>query len=155
MSFVQQRAPTLLAPGVQVRMACATMVAGPTWFTVEPIRKVMFALLGERASAGAAMAAHANTTGIVPLGSAPVIAERLLDLLHPSQPAFSPDGARVAFSVQEAFSRPDEGVSSRIWIAQADGSGARQATRGPRADTSPRWSPDGGSLAFLSERDHA
>ena len=84
-----------------------------------------------------------------------MIAERLLDLLHPSQPAFSPDGARVAFSVQEAFSRPDEGVLSRIWIAQADGSGARQATRGPRADTSPRWSPDGRTLAFLSDRDHA
>ena len=84
-----------------------------------------------------------------------MIAERLLDLLHPSQPAFSPDGTRVAFTVREAFSRPDEGVSSRIWIARADGSGARQATRGPRADTSPRWSPDGRTLAFLSERDHA
>jgi dipeptidyl aminopeptidase/acylaminoacyl peptidase len=83
-----------------------------------------------------------------------VIAERLLDLLHPSQPAFSPDGTRVAFSVQESFSRPDEGVASRIWIARADGSGARQATRGPRSDTSPRWSPDGRMLAFLSDRDH-
>ena len=83
-----------------------------------------------------------------------MIAERLLDLLHPSQPAFSPDGARVAFTVHEAFSRPDEGVSSRIWIARADGSGARQATRGPRADTAPRWSPDGRMLAFLSDRDH-
>lgn len=83
-----------------------------------------------------------------------MIAERILDLLHPSQPAFSPDGTRVAFTVHESFSRPDEGTSSRIWIAQADGSGARQATRGPRADTSPRWSPDGRALAFLSDRDH-
>ena len=54
-----------------------------------------------------------------------MIAERLLDLLHPSQPAFSPDGTRVAFTVHEAFSRLDEGVSSRIWIALADGSGVR------------------------------
>jgi dipeptidyl aminopeptidase/acylaminoacyl peptidase len=83
-----------------------------------------------------------------------VIAERLLDLLHPSEPSFSPDGTRIAFTVHEAFSRPDEGTSSRIWIAPADGSGARQATRGPRADSSPRWSPDGRTLAFLSDRDH-
>jgi len=84
-----------------------------------------------------------------------VIAERLLDLLHPSQPAFSPDGTRIAFSVQESFSRPEEGVASRIWVAAADGSGAREATHGPRSDTSPRWSPDGRRLAFLSDRDHA
>jgi dipeptidyl aminopeptidase/acylaminoacyl peptidase len=83
-----------------------------------------------------------------------VIAERILDLLHPSQPAYSPDGTRVAFTVHEGFSRPDEGTRSRIWIAQADGSGARQATRGPRADTLPRWSADGRALAFLSDRDH-
>ncbi|HEX3329262.1 MAG TPA: S9 family peptidase [Gaiellales bacterium] len=84
-----------------------------------------------------------------------MIAERLLDLLHPSQPAFSPDGTRVAFSVGESFSRPDEGVSSRIWTAAADGSGARQATDGPRSDTTPRWSPDGRTLAFLADRDSA
>ena len=78
--------------------------------------------------------------------------EQLLSVLHPGQPAFSPDGARVAFAVEEAFSRPGEGVASRIWIASADGSGARQVTRGPRADTTPRWSPDGRTLAFLSDR---
>ncbi len=81
--------------------------------------------------------------------------EQLLSVLHPGQPAFSPDGARVAFAAEEAFSRPGAGVASRIWIASADGSGARQVTRGPRSDTTPRWSPDGRTLAFLSDRDHA
>jgi dipeptidyl aminopeptidase/acylaminoacyl peptidase len=84
-----------------------------------------------------------------------VICERLLDVVHPSQPAFSPDGTRVAFVVEEGFSRPSEGVRSRVWIAAADGSGARQATRGPGADTAPRWAADGRLLAFLSDRDHA
>ena len=80
--------------------------------------------------------------------------EDSLAVLHPTAPAFSPDGARIAFAVEEAFSRRDEGVHSRIWIAAADGSGAREATRGPWSDTAPCWSPDGTSLAFLSDRGH-
>ena len=80
--------------------------------------------------------------------------EDSLAVLHPTAPAFSPDGARIAFAVEEAFSRRDEGVHSRIWIAAADGSGAREATRGPWSDTAPCWSPDGAALAFLSDRSH-
>jgi dipeptidyl aminopeptidase/acylaminoacyl peptidase len=84
-----------------------------------------------------------------------VISEPLLDVLHPAQPAFSPDGTRVVFAVEEGFTRPGEGVASRIWIAAADGSGARQVTDGPRADTLPRFAPDGRTLAFLSDRQEA
>ncbi|HEY3766105.1 MAG TPA: S9 family peptidase [Gaiellales bacterium] len=83
-----------------------------------------------------------------------MLTERLLDVLHPAQPVFSPDGGRIAFAVAEGFSRPDQGIASRIWIAHADGTGARQVTRGPRNDTTPCWSPDGRTLAFLSDRDH-
>ncbi len=84
-----------------------------------------------------------------------MISERLLDVLHPAQPAFSPDGTRVAFAVAEGFTRPGEGVASRIWVAAADGSGAHQVTDGPRADTTPRFAPDGRTLAFLSDRGDA
>jgi Tol biopolymer transport system component len=38
-----------------------------------------------------------------------------------------------------------------IWLAQADGSNPVRLTRGPgRYQGSPRWSPDGGSIAFDS-----
>ena len=67
MSFVQQLAPTLLAPGVQVRTACATIVPGFGSVTVEPIRKVMFAFSGARADAGAARAALATATVTIPV----------------------------------------------------------------------------------------
>lgn len=39
-----------------------------------------------------------------------------------------------------------------IYVARPDGSGRRRLTRG-RADTGPRWAPDGRELAFLGKRD--
>ena len=77
----------------------------------------------------------------------------LLEIVHPARPAFSPDGTMIACAVEAAYTLPGAAAQSHIWIAAADGSGARQASRGPGADTAPVWSPDGRSLAFLSDRD--
>jgi dipeptidyl aminopeptidase/acylaminoacyl peptidase len=63
----------------------------------------------------------------------------------------SPDGRQIAFS----GSRLDalEGQPRyRICLAAADGSGMRQITHGPNADSGPRWSPGGETLSFLSDR---
>ncbi len=60
-------------------------------------------------------------------------------------PQFSPDGRRIAFSSGRS------GDGEEIWLAAADGSGARQLTRGPGTrQTLPAWSPDGRSIAFES-----
>ncbi|MGH2385324.1 MAG: S9 family peptidase, partial [Candidatus Limnocylindria bacterium] len=46
-----------------------------------------------------------------------------------------------------------DGYRSSLWIAPADGStAARQLTVGSKSDTTPQWSPDGRTLAFLSDR---
>ena len=76
-----------------------------------------------------------------------------LQIVHPARPAFSPDGTMIACAVEAAYTLPGAAAQSHIWIAAADGSGAREATRGPGADTAPVWSPDGHALAFLSDRD--
>ena len=64
----------------------------------------------------------------------------------------SQDGSRVAFNVQAAAPGRTEYRSS-IWLAATDGSTPpRQVTLGAKNDTQPRFSPDGRSLAFLSDR---
>jgi dipeptidyl aminopeptidase/acylaminoacyl peptidase len=63
----------------------------------------------------------------------------------PSDAFLHPDGTRVVFVVTQMDLDADEYVR-QLWLW--DGEIARPLTAG-RADTSPRWSPDGASLAFL------
>ena len=61
-----------------------------------------------------------------------------------SDPAWSPDGRRIAFAA--GF-----GGNSEIYVMDADGSNVRQITNRPGAtDWTPSWSPDGKRLAFSS-----
>ena len=64
----------------------------------------------------------------------------------------APDGAAVACTVRSVDREQDDYVSC-IWSIAPDGSSPpRQLTRGPGLDQSPRWSPQGDRLAFLSDR---
>ena len=67
--------------------------------------------------------------------------------------SFSPDGSRVAFSVAD----PVKGAARAraIWLYELASGKTRQITFSGKNDSSPQWSPDGESIAFLSDRDGA
>ncbi|MBO0859758.1 MAG: S9 family peptidase [Chloracidobacterium sp.] len=72
-----------------------------------------------------------------------------------SDPHISPDGKLVAYVVTRV-DRAQNRRRSEIWMVATDGSRAPwQFTTSPQSATSPRWSPDGRSLAFLSSRPSA
>lgn len=68
------------------------------------------------------------------------------------RPRISPDGRMVAYTVRTptAAGKPKD---EHVWIANTDRPGtARPFLYGSSVDTMPDWSPDGGHLAFLSNR---
>ncbi len=71
-----------------------------------------------------------------------------------ADPQISPDGKRIAYVRQFADVMSDRRCSS-LWIINFDGSDHRPLTSGNYRDTSPRWSPDGTELLYISDRDGA
>jgi TolB protein len=62
-------------------------------------------------------------------------------------PAPSPDGSKIAFM---SFNR--SGNNWEIWTMNPDGTNLQQLTENNNADGLPTWSPDGQSIAFVSDR---
>ena len=77
--------------------------------------------------------------------------EASLNLRSISDLQFSPDGTRVAFVVTEP--PKDERRARHIWLYEKKSGVVRQFTFSAKDETSPRWSPDGKQLAFLSNRE--
>ncbi len=68
-------------------------------------------------------------------------------LVPGSDPVWSPDGTRIAFS------RTSEDGSTGIWVMNADGSGEHRLTVNRRGlDEQPSWSPDGRTIVFSRVR---
>ncbi len=79
-------------------------------------------------------------------------ATEMMDLKRISDPRVSPDGARVVFVLATADLEANSKTSD-LWIVPIAGGEPRQLTSHPASDSSPRWSPDGGWIAFVSARE--
>jgi dipeptidyl aminopeptidase/acylaminoacyl peptidase len=104
----------------------------------------------------AALVAGSTAAGLAQT-TRPVTVDDVLDLKVVAAARVSPDGTRVLYTVRawEAASDKtpdDKEARTRIWMVPVSGGAARQLTFGPRGDTQPQWSPDGGYISFLSAR---
>jgi TolB protein len=61
-------------------------------------------------------------------------------------PAWSPDGARIAFQAKR------NGDQFDLWTMNADGSNQAELTANVNEDRNPAWSPDGEWIAFDTDR---
>lgn len=64
----------------------------------------------------------------------------------------APDGRHIAYTLESNDHAANERHSA-IWLLDTETGASTQFTSGAKRDHSPRWSPDGSQLAFLSNRD--
>jgi acylaminoacyl-peptidase len=69
---------------------------------------------------------------------------------YADDPQISPDGKRVVY-VRNFMDIMKDRQRSNLWIVSVDGSGHEALTTGNHRDGSPRWSPDGKRLLYLSD----
>ena len=68
-----------------------------------------------------------------------------------STPAMSPDGSRIAFTVQTVNERENK-YHREVWVVPVSGGEPRRFTSPGTESSNPRWSPDGKVLLFTSQR---
>lgn len=68
-----------------------------------------------------------------------------------SDPQASPDGKRVVFVVRRTDLEANRGRMD-LWLVSTETARLRRLTSHPENDSSPRWSPEGRTIWFLSDR---
>lgn len=81
----------------------------------------------------------------------PMQLEDLFTIQRVSDPQLSPDGKTVAYTVT-VVNKEANSTNSDIWFVPVAGGASTQLTNSPKHDRHPRWSPDGKSILFESNR---
>lgn len=82
----------------------------------------------------------------------PLKPEDVYALKRVSDPALSPDGRFVAYTVR-TFDAKKDAADNDVWMVPFAGGEPVRLTASPKSETTPRFSPDGRYLAFLSARE--
>jgi len=111
------------------------------------MRPLLFA-----AAVGSLATCFLAQTPAIPVTPAPTVLtpEQALKVRRISDLNFSPDGSRLVCVVSE----PPKGQApeTHLWLLDVARADFRQFTYSPKSENSPRWAPDGKTLAFLSSR---
>ena len=103
-------------------------------------------MISKRGDSGGRKSVHAEKRG-----AKKIIARSLIGIKTPHSAEVNPDGNRIVFAVNEADFKESRRVD-HLWLADIEAGTSRQITFSPEGEHSPRWSPDGRKLAFLSAR---
>jgi dipeptidyl aminopeptidase/acylaminoacyl peptidase len=90
-------------------------------------------------------------TPVTGFAARPMTVDDLLAVKAVADPQVSPDGRWVVYVVSE-LDRATEKTNSDLWLVPIQGGEPRRLTTAPGADNHPRWSPNGSTIAFTSNR---
>lgn len=114
-------------------------------FEKNPREKVMKKLFAYLALASLALPAAARADD----GNGVLTRLDIFELEVAADPQISPDGSQVAY-VRRSMDIMTDSARSNIWLVSADGRRHRPLLSGSASYSSPRWSPGGDRLAFVS-----
>lgn len=82
----------------------------------------------------------------------PFTIDDLLKVRRVSDPQISPDGRWIAYTIADTDKAANK-RTTQIYLISTDGGDPRGITNDKQSSHTPRWSPDGKRLAFVSARD--